>query len=113
GGGECLQAGVGGEQEREGGSGEPEVGGVGLVVGAAEPVGQGADEERDGGEEEGVVKGGHGVEVEVEEVAEGEGVVRGVLFKERGEVGAGEGAGPEDEESCDEGGEGAEGEKDD
>ena len=104
---------MGGEQEGEGGAGETEVGGVGLVVGAEEPVGEGAEEERDGGEEEGVAEGGHGLGVEVEEVAEGEGVVAGVLLEEGGEVGAGYGAGAEDEESGYEGGDGAEGEEDD
>src|SRR5258708_4688045 len=64
-------------------------------------------------QEEGVVKGGHGLDVEVEEVGEGEGVVAGVLFEERGEVGTGCGAGAEDEESGYEGGDGADGEEDD
>ena len=88
-GGEDLQADVGGEQEGEGGGGEPEIGGVGFVVAAEEPVGEGSDEEGDGGEEEGVAEGAHGLGVEVEEVAEGEGVVAGVLFEEGGEVGVG------------------------
>ena len=42
---EDLQADVGGEQEGEGGGGEPEVAGVGFVVAAGEPVGEGSDEE--------------------------------------------------------------------
>ncbi len=66
-------------------------------------------EERDGGEEERIAEGAHGLCVEVEEVAEGEGVVAGVLLEEGGEVGAGAGGvGVQDEESRDEGGDGAE-----
>ena len=64
-----------------------EIGGVGFVVAAEEPVGERADEECDGGEDERVAEGAHGLGVEVEEVAEGEGVVGGVLFEEGGEVG--------------------------
>ncbi len=80
---------MGGEQERDGGGGEPEVAGVGFVVAAGEPVGESSDEEGDGGEDEGLAEGSHGLGVEVEEVAEGEGVVGGVLLEEGGEVGVG------------------------
>jgi len=80
-----------GEYEGKGGGGETEVCGVGMVAAAEKPVGQGSSEERDGGKEEWVAKGTHGLGVEVEEVAEGEGVVAGVLFEERGEVGTGDG----------------------
>ena len=111
---EDLQAEVGGEQEGEGGGGEPEIGGVGLVVAAEEPVGERADEERDGGEDERGAEGAHGAGVEVEEVAEGEGVVAGVLLEEGGEVGVGAGRlRVEDEEACGERGDGAEDEEDD
>ena len=52
----------------------------------------------------GCAEGGHGLGVEVEEVAEGEGVVGGVLLEEGGEVGVGCGwGGVEDEEACGEG----------
>ena len=88
---EGLQTDVGGEQEDEGGGGEGEIAGVGFVVAAAEPVGEGAAEERDGGEEERVAEGSHGLCVEIEEVAEGESVVAGVLFEEGGEISVGGG----------------------
>lgn len=96
---------MGGEQEGEGCGGEPEIGGVGFVVAASEPVGEGSGEEGDGGDEERIVEGSHGLGVEVEEVAEGEGVVAGVLLEEGGEVGVGAGWGGVDgEESGGEGG---------
>lgn len=100
---------MGGEQKGERGADEPEVGGVGLVVAAEEPVGECAAEEGDGGEDEWIAKGGHGLGVEVEEVAEGEGVIARVLLEERGEVGVGSGCvGGEDEEGGDDRGEGSE-----
>ncbi len=46
-------------------------------------------------------------------MAEGESVVGGVLFEEGGEVGAFDRMGVDDEEACDEGRDGAEGEEDD
>ena len=49
--------------------------------------GERADEEADGGEGEREAEEAEGLGVEVEEVAEGEGVVAGVLREEGGEVG--------------------------
>ena len=110
--GEDLQAGVGGQQEGEGCGGEPEISGVRFVVAAAEPVGEGSGEECYCGEEQRAAEGSHGLGVEIEKVPEGEGVVAGVLFEERGEVGAGAGRlSVQDEESGDEGSEGAEDEE--
>ena len=62
----------------------------------------------------GVAEGGHGLGVEVEEVAEGEGVVAGVLVEEGGEVGVGCGWGEwRTKNACGECCDGAEDEKDD
>ena len=88
-GGEDLQAEMRGDEEGKGCCDKPEVGGVGFVVEAEKPVGEGSGEARDGGDEEGVAERGHGAGVEVEEVAEGESVVAGVLVEQRGEVGVG------------------------
>jgi len=82
-----LQAEVRGDQEDEGCGDQAEVRSVGSIVATAEPVGQGSTGERDCGENERVAEGAHGLRVQVEEVAEGEGVVTGVLFEERRQVG--------------------------
>ena len=113
-GGERLQAYVGGEQEGDCCGGQGDVAGVGFVVAAEEPVGERAGEERDGGEGERVAEGAHGLGVEIEEVAEGEGVVGGVLLEERGEVSVGRGrGGVEGDEACCERCDGAEYKQDD
>lgn len=87
---------------------------MGIVVAVEEPVDERAKEKSDGGEDERVAEGAHGLGVEVEEVAEGERVIGGILFEESGEVGVGLGwVRVEDEEAADECGDGTEDEKDD
>src|ERR1700676_2563946 len=88
---EDLQADVGGEQEDDVGGGEPQVSGVRAVVAAREPVGEGPDEECDSRHDERVAEGSHGLRVEVEEGAEGGGVVGGVWLKGGGGGGVGGG----------------------
>ena len=101
--GENLQTDVSGEKEDEGGGREAEVRGVRFVVAAEKPIGERTGEESEGGKEERGAEGGHGPGVEVEEVAEGEGVVAGVLVEEGGEVDVGAGGlCVEGEEACDE-----------
>ena len=105
-GGKNLQGNVGGEQERDGCGGEAQVGGVGFVAAAQDPVGEGAGEEGEGGEFERLAEGAHSLRVEVEKVAEGECVGGGVLLEEGGEAGVGSGrGGVKDEESGEQGGE--------
>jgi len=95
---------VSGQQEGEGGGGEPEISEVRLVVATAEPVGKRSAEECYCGEEQRAAEGAHGLCVEIEKVSEGERVVAGILLEQRCEVGVGAGClGVQDEESGDEG----------
>src|SRR6185312_10702295 len=84
-----LQAHVCCQQEAEASCGEPEVGDVRAVVAAQEPVGERAAEQRNSGEQQRALEGSHGSRVEIEEVAEAESVVAGVLAQQRSEIGVG------------------------
>ena len=82
-----MQAEVGGEEEAEGGGNKGEVGMVDLAAGAEIPGEREAEAEKECGESEGKSEQSEGIGVQVEKVAEAEGVFAGVLLEELGEVG--------------------------
>ena len=100
---------MGRDEKGEGCDGEGDVGGMRFVVVAEKPVGHGAKEEGDRCEDEWAMEGSEGWAVEVEEVAEGESVVGGVLMEEGGEIDAWVGwVGVEDEKAYCQRGDGTE-----
>ena len=82
-----------GEQDERHAGGQGEVGGVGFASGAKEIAEVPEDEHSERGKGEGEAEEAHGRAGEVEEVAEGEIVIGGVLIEDREEVGGGGGVG--------------------
>ena len=94
---------MGGEKEDEGRNGHRKISGMRIVVAAEQPVGERAEEDCDSSEDERIAEGAHSLCIEVEEMAEGESVIAGVLFEKSGEVGVGGGGvGVQDEEAGEE-----------